>query len=104
MERVCFGFEIYEGKEAEYQKRHDEIWPELVEAIKASGFENYTIFRRGLNLIGYFEAVPDKKTALAKMGSYEVNAKWGEWFKDVIVNLSDGEGNLLEFKEVWRLE
>jgi len=72
--------------------------------VQTSWTANYTIFRRGLNLIGYFEAVPDKKTAFAKLATYEVNAKWAEWFKDVIVNLSDKDGNLLEYKEAWRLK
>ena len=43
MERVCFTFDIYDGKVAEYEKRHAEIWPELVEALKECGFTNYTI-------------------------------------------------------------
>jgi L-rhamnose mutarotase len=103
MERVCFTFEIYEDKVAEYEKRHDEIWPELVEAINASGFKNYSIFRRGLTAIGYMECVPDKKTAFAKLSSYDVNAKWGKWFEDIIVNLTDSQGSLFELKEIWHL-
>lgn len=39
MARMCFMFEIFEGQEAEYKKRHDEIWPELVTAIKDAGFK-----------------------------------------------------------------
>lgn len=52
MERVCITFEIYPGTEAEYKKRRDEIWPELVEAIKAAGQSNYSLFRRGKTIIG----------------------------------------------------
>lgn len=104
MERVCFTFEIFEGKEAEYKKRHDEIWPELVAALKECGFENYSIFRRGLNVVGYFEVKPDAKTAFAKLGAYEVNAKWSKWFEDVIVNLADNQGNLMAMTEVWHLD
>ena len=104
VERVCFTFEIYEGMEAEYDKRHREIWPELVKDINEAGFTNYTIFRRGTIAVGYFEATPDKKTAFENMGKSEANAKWAEWFKNVIVNLSDGYGNLIELREVWHLD
>jgi len=90
--------------EAEYDKRHREIWPELVKDINDAGFTNYTIFRRGTVAVGYFEAIPDKKTALENMGKSEANAKWAEWFKNVIVNLSDGFGNLIELREVWHLD
>jgi len=103
MERVCFTFDIYDGKVAEYEKRHAEIWPELVDALKACGFTNYSIFRRGLTTIGYLEAVPDKATAFAKLANYEVNAKWAKWFEDIIVNLADSQGNLMELKEIWHL-
>ena len=43
-------------------------------------------------------------TAFANMGSSEGNAKWAEWFKEVIVNLVDNQGNLLRMTEVWHLD
>ncbi|MEI8066828.1 MAG: L-rhamnose mutarotase [Actinomycetes bacterium] len=104
MERVCFTFDIYAGKEAEYKKRHDEIWPELVAELEAAGYTNYTIFQRGLTMVGYLECVPDKATAFGKMANSEVNAKWAKWFEEIIVNLTDGYGNLLELKEIWHMD
>jgi L-rhamnose mutarotase len=104
MERLCFTFDVYAGKEAEYKKRHDEIWPELVEAIKGAGFSNYSLFRRGLQVVGYFEVDTDVATAFAKLGENEANARWAEWFKDTIVNLTDNHGNLIELDEVWHLD
>lgn len=104
MERVCFRFEIYPGQEAEYKRRHDEIWPELVEAIKDSGFANYSIFRRGLEIVAYVECEPDVATAFAKLSAYEANERWSEWFQDVIVALTDENGNLFTIDEVWHLD
>ena len=104
MQRVCFTFEIYEGMEDEYQKRHDEIWPEMVLDIQAAGYRNYSLFRRGTQVVGYFEAVPDAKTAAANMSESKSNAKWAEWFKEVIVNLTDTKGILMEMKDVWHLD
>lgn len=104
VERVCFTFDLYEGAEEEYKKRHDEIWPELVEAIKSSGFENYSLFRRGTQVVAYAEVHPDLPAALAKLGEFDVNARWAEWFKDLIVNLADDHGRLKTFQEVWHLD
>jgi len=104
MERLCFTFELYPGKEDEYKKRHDDIWPELVEAIRDSGFRNYGLFRRGLQVVGYVECHPDVATAFSKLGAYEVNARWAKWFEDVIVRLVDEEGNLFLLDEVWHLD
>lgn len=104
MERICFTFDIYAGQEAEYKKRHDEIWPELVTALQECGFRNYSLFRRGLTVVGYLEAHPDSATAFAQLGKYEVNGKWANWFGDVIVNLADSQGNLMKLDEVWHLD
>ena len=104
MQRMCLTFEIFEGQEAEYKKRHDEIWPELVAAIKDAGFTNYSLFRRGTQIVGYFEVEPDAATAFAKLGKAESNARWAKWFEEVIVNLTDNKGNLMEMTEVWHLD
>jgi L-rhamnose mutarotase len=53
--------------------------------------------------VGYLEAVPNKATAFEKLGKYEVNGKWAKWFEDIIVNLADSQGNLIEMKEIWHL-
>lgn len=102
--RLCFTFELYEGAEDEYKKRHDEIWPELVAAIKDAGFSNYSLFRRGTQVVAYVEIEPDLETAMAKLGQSEYNAKWAKWFEDLIVNLTDARGNLMTFTEVWHLD
>jgi L-rhamnose mutarotase len=103
MERVCFTFEIYPGTEDEYKRRHDEIWPELAEAIQESGFRNYSLFRRGTQIVGYCECHPDRATAFEKLGRYEASARWAKWFEEVIVALTDEDGNLFYLDEVWHL-
>ncbi len=40
--------EIRPGYEEEYKKRHDEIWPEMVQMLKEAGLRNYNIFRYGI--------------------------------------------------------
>ncbi len=44
MERVAFKMRLFPGREAEYKKRHDEIWPELAELLAAFGIRDYSIF------------------------------------------------------------
>ena len=104
MERLCFTFEIRPGTEAEYKKRHDEIWPELVDAIKQAGFENYSLFRRGTQVVAYVECQPDAASAFAALGPNEANARWSKWFEDVIVSLTDEDGELYRLEEVWHLD
>jgi L-rhamnose mutarotase len=104
VERICFKFEIYPGQEAEYKRRHDEIWPELVAEIEAAGLRNYSLFRKDQEVVAYVECHPDAATAFAKIANGEANARWSEWFEDVIVALTDENGDLFTLDEVWHLD
>tara|TARA_B100001971_G_C18081194_1_gene478404 strand:+ start:655 stop:882 length:228 start_codon:yes stop_codon:yes gene_type:complete len=75
MERACFTFEIYPDKADEYKQRHDEIWPELVEAIENAGLKNYSLFRRDNQVTAYVECHPDIATAFGKIGATDVNER-----------------------------
>jgi L-rhamnose mutarotase len=101
MQRFCFTFDIREGTEDEYKRRHDEIWPELVDAIRDAGITNYSLFRRYTTIIAYCECEPDAATAFAKVGAHEANARWSEWFEDIIVSLTGPDGQLVDYAEVW---
>jgi L-rhamnose mutarotase len=59
--RVSFVMELLEGSEAEYQRKHDEIWPEMVDTLHNFGIHNYSIFRRGLVLFAYLECDDPKR-------------------------------------------
>ncbi len=75
--------EVRPGYEDEYKKRHDEIWPEMLDALKQSGISNYSIFRHGLTLFGYFET-DDLKATIAFLADNEVNQRWGEYMTPVM--------------------
>lgn len=44
MKTVAFKMKLKQGTVSEYRKRHDEIWPELSEAIREAGISDYSIF------------------------------------------------------------
>ena len=43
-ERYAFRMRLNPGMRAEYQKRHDEIWPELVDLLHRAGVSDYDIW------------------------------------------------------------
>ena len=75
--------EVRPGYEEEYEKRHDEIWPEMVQILKESGVSNYSIFRHGLTLFGYFET-NDLEQTIARINQSEINRKWGEYMAPIM--------------------
>jgi L-rhamnose mutarotase len=71
------------GYEAEYQKRHDALWPEMCAELDASGIKTYHIFRHGLTLFGYFETA-DLAATQAYLAKSEINAKWSEFMAPIM--------------------
>jgi len=67
MQRVCFLLKVREDRIAEYRERHAAVWPEMLQALSATGWHNYSLFLRddGL-LVGYLET-EDFEAALAGM-------------------------------------
>ena len=76
MSHHAWVLEVRPGYEEEYKRRHDEIWPEMTDALRAAGVRNYNIFRHGLTLFGYFETDDLEKTKAA-LAQSEANRKWG---------------------------
>jgi len=76
MKRYAFVFKIKPGLKKEYQKAHDEIWPDMARAINDSGINNYSIFfRDDGTLFAYLEA-QDPEKAFAYLAKQEVNGRW----------------------------
>ena len=71
------------GYEEEYRRRHEEIWPEMVETLHAAGVSNYSIFRHGLTLFGYFETDDIDRTR-EYLASNETNRRWSEWMDPIM--------------------
>jgi L-rhamnose mutarotase len=67
---------VKRGRLEEYKERHRAVWPEMLEALRAAGWRNYSLFLRddGL-LIGYLETA-DFEAARAAMAKTEVNRRW----------------------------
>jgi L-rhamnose mutarotase len=76
VQRVCFVLRVKPDRVAEYRVRHQEVWPEMQDALRESGWSNYTIFvvDDGL-VVGYLET-PNFDSARATMATTEVNARW----------------------------
>lgn len=76
MPRYCFHLQVRPERMAEYVQRHQAVWPDMQDALRATGWRNYSLFLRsdGL-LIGYVEA-DDLAASRDAMAHTEVNARW----------------------------
>ena len=85
MQRVCFTRMVKADKMAEYVRDHENDWPDMLQALRDTGWHNYSLFLRddGM-LIGYFET-PDLEAAVAGMEALEVNERWQQAMADYFV-------------------
>ena len=76
MERVCFMLQVRADRLEEYRERHRAVWPEMLEALSATGWRNYSLFLddEGM-LVGYLET-DDFAAAVEGMEATDVNARW----------------------------
>lgn len=76
MQRVSFILKVKKDRIDEYKRRHAEVWPEMLQALRETGWHNYSLYMRpdGL-LFGYLET-EDFGAAKAGMAKREVNARW----------------------------
>lgn len=99
---MCFQLQVKPERIEQYRQSHAAVWPEMLSALEASGWRNYSLFLRsdGL-LIGYFEA-DDLDAALAAMSAEEVNTRWQSTMSDLLV----GEPNspLVRLPQVFHLD
>jgi len=76
MQRVCFQLQVKPGHLDAYREAHAAVWPDMLVALKATGWNNYSIFTRDDGLvIGYFET-ENLQASLDGMAATEVNGRW----------------------------
>jgi len=104
--RVCFLLKVRQEKLEEYKLRHAQVWPEMLNALRETGWRNYSLFLRpdGL-LVGYLET-DDFEKALAGMKTRDVNARWQAEMAPFFEKLTQGgaDDNMLALEEVFHLD
>ncbi|QDH10670.1 L-rhamnose mutarotase [Nocardioides dongxiaopingii] len=105
MPRYCFTLQVRPERQQEYAERHAAVWPDMLAALAATGWRNYSLFLRedGL-LVGVVES-DDLAAAQAAMARTEVNARWqaemAPFFSDLDTAPDEG---FVQLREVFHLE
>ncbi|MDN4526647.1 L-rhamnose mutarotase [Fictibacillus fluitans] len=103
MIRKGFVMKVYEDQHEEYEKRHDEIWPDLVEELHKHGARNYSIFldKETSQLFGYVEI--EDEELWKKMSSTEINQKWWSYMAPVMETNRDDSPVAKDLKPVFHM-
>src|SRR5215213_5213941 len=103
MTRVAFKMKLFPGNEAEYKKRHDEIWPELQSLLKDSGISEYSIFldEATHSLFGVLKITDPKN--LDNLPQQEVMQRWWKYMADIMESNADNSPVSIPLHEVFYL-
>jgi L-rhamnose 1-epimerase len=102
--RKVFKMKLYPGYEKEYEMRHNELWPEMVEMIHSYGGKNYTIAldKETNTLFGYIDLEDELKWS--KTAETEICKKWWAFMADIMETNEDNSPVSTDFKELFHLD
>jgi L-rhamnose mutarotase len=103
MQRIAFKMQLHKGFEAEYKKRHEELWPQLQQLLTGSGITDYSIFldETTNSLFGVLKISDAAK--LDELPSQPVMKKWWAHMKDIMETNEDNSPVSIPLKEVFYL-
>ncbi|MBN2657143.1 MAG: L-rhamnose mutarotase [Spirochaetales bacterium] len=104
MKRVAFRMKLKPGFEEEYRKRHDAIWPELIDLLKRQGVGDYSIFwDEETNILFGVQKVSGEGGS-QDLGSNPIVQKWWDYMADIMEVNADNSPVTIPLKEVFHLE
>mgnify|MGYP001951970448 CR=1 FL=1 len=106
MNRIAFTLQVRPNMLDEYRRHHESVWPEMLDALRRTGWQRYSLYLRDDGLLfGYFETPGTFQQALDGMESEEVNERW----QALMAPYFEGDGNaadtqMVQLEEVFHLD
>ena len=90
MEQIAFKMKLLPNQKELYKKRHDEIWPELVELLHEVGVSDYSIFLDEESSILFAVLRRTRDHKMNSLPEKEVMKKWWKFMGDIMETNLDG--------------
>lgn len=100
--KIAFKMKLKPGFEAEYKKRHDEIWPELVTLLKESRISDYSIFLDE-ETNSLFAVQQQSGSSSQDLGSTQIVQKWWAYMADIMETNADNSPKTFPLEMVFHL-
>ena len=105
MNRVAFKMKLRDAScIAEYEKRHDEIWPEILELLKGAGVSDYSIFLDEETLSLFAVQKVSGKGGSQDLGAEPAVRKWWDYMADLMETEENNSPVSIPLREVFRME
>ena len=101
-ERSAFVLRIRPDRVDDYVEAHRDVWPEMLDALRRAGIRNYSIFRAGNEVFGYFEA-DDLASVARYLDAQDVNSRWQDHMAELLEERVPDAGPP-SLEEIFRLD
>jgi L-rhamnose mutarotase len=88
--KVAFRMFLHPGAQAEYRRRHDAIWPELIALLKEAGIEDYSIFLDDASGVLFAVLRQPSADPAQFLASAPVMQRWWSYMADLMRTHPDG--------------
>jgi len=104
MQIHAFTMQLKPGFEAEYKKRHDEIWPELSDLLHGAGVSDYSIFldEKTLLLFGVLRRTDNHR--MDDLPNHPLMKAWWAYMADIMETNPDNSPVAVDLKPVFYME
>jgi L-rhamnose mutarotase len=103
-QRVCFLMHARVDTLDEYKRRHADVWPEMLDALRQAGWRNYSLFARGDGMIVGYVETDDFDAALAAMQHTAINERWQAEMAPLFEIQAAPDQALVRLEEIFHLD
>ena len=103
-QRFAFVMKLKPGCEEEYEKRHDEVWPELSELLRQTGISDYSIFLDSQTLTLFALMHLSDDNTLDDLPNQPLMHKWWDYMADLMETNPDGSPVVTPIREVFYMD
>ena len=103
-EKFAFKMQLNQGEAEAYQKRHDKIWPELIDLLYEAGISDYCIFLDEETHILFGVLRRTKNHKMNQLPEQEVMQRWWKFMGDIMKTNSDGSPRVQPLKQVFYID
>jgi L-rhamnose mutarotase len=103
-ERIAFRMVLNAGQAEEYRKRHDEIWPQMLKALRDAGISDYTIWLDPETNHLFATLVRADDHAMDSLPTTAANRQWWDFMVDVMQYTERGEPLVVPLENVFTMK
>ncbi len=103
-ERIAFRMVLNPGQAEEYRRRHDEIWPQMLAALREAGISDYTIWLDPETNHLFATLVRADEHTMDDLPHTKINRRWWDFMADIMQVSGGNEPVTVPLQRVFHMD